>query len=60
MSRGTYATPILLGCTIFLLLRGITGTFGYAGAVGAAVIFAVRAAAIYWHLQMPAWLTHRA
>ena len=60
MSREIYATPILLGCTIFVLLRGITETFGYAGFVGAAVIFAVRAAAIYWHLQMPSWLTHRA
>lgn len=60
MSRDIYATPILLGCTIFVLLRGITETFGYAGFVGAAVIFAVRSAAIYWHLQMPAWLTHRA
>ncbi len=60
MSRDIYATPILLGCTIFVLLRGITETFGSAGFVGAAVIFAVRAAAIYWHLQMPSWLTHRA
>lgn len=60
MSRDIYATPILLGCTIFVLLRGITETFGYAGFIGAAVIFAVRSAAIHWHLQMPAWLTHRA
>lgn len=60
MSREIYATPILLGCTIFVLLRGITETFGYAGFVGATVIFAVRAAAIRWGLEMPAWLTHRA
>lgn len=60
MSREIYATPILLGCTIFVLLRGITETFGYAGFVGAAVIFAVRAAALRWGLEMPAWLTHRA
>jgi uncharacterized membrane protein YeiH len=60
MSREIYATPILLGCATFVLLRGITETFGYAGFVGAAVIFAVRAAAIYWHLEMPSWLTHRA
>lgn len=60
MSRDIYATPILLGCTVFVLLRGMTETFGYAGPIGAAVIFAVRAAAIRWHLEMPAWLTHRA
>lgn len=60
MSRDIYATPILFGCTIFVLLRGMTETFGYAGFAGVVVIFTVRAAAIHWHLQMPAWLTHRA
>jgi uncharacterized membrane protein YeiH len=59
MSREIYATPILLGCTVFVVLRGVTGAFGYAGFAGAAVIFAVRAMAIRWHLEMPAWLTQR-
>jgi uncharacterized membrane protein YeiH len=58
-SRDIYATPILFGCTIFVLLRGMTDAFGYAGFIGAASIFGVRAAAIYWHLQMPSWLTHQ-
>ncbi|HUF23804.1 MAG TPA: hypothetical protein VMN81_06730 [Vicinamibacterales bacterium] len=55
-----YATPILLGCTVFVLLRGITGTFAYAGFAGAAAAFTLRALAIRYHLQIPAWLTHRA
>ena len=60
MSREIYATAILLGCTVFVVLRGMTETFGYAGFAGAAVIFAVRAAAIRFHLEIPAWLTHSA
>jgi uncharacterized membrane protein YeiH len=60
MSRDIYATPILLGCTVFVLLRGITGTFAYAGFAGAAAAFTLRALAIRFHLQIPAWLTHRA
>ena len=59
MSREIYATPILLGCTIFVVLRGITDTFSYAGYAGAAAAFAVRALALRFHLQMPVWLTHR-
>lgn len=58
MSREIYATPILLGCTVFVVLRGMTETFGYAGYVGAATIFIVRALAIRFHLQIPGWLTH--
>jgi len=60
MSRDIYATPILLGCTVFVLLRGLTGTFAYAGFAGAASAFTLRALAIRFHLQIPAWLTHRA
>lgn len=59
MSREIYATPILLGCTVFVLLRGVTGGFVYAGVAGAAVIFALRSLAIRFHLEIPAWLTHR-
>src|SRR5688500_12665506 len=56
MSREIYATPILLGCAVFVALRGVTAD---AGLAGFAVIFGVRALAIYRHLEMPAWLTHR-
>ena len=59
MSREIYATPILLGCMAFVLLRGATPPYPYAALIGAAIIFLVRAFAIYRHLEMPAWLTHR-
>ena len=59
MSREIYATPILLGCIVFVLLRGATPPLPYAAVIGAAIIFLVRALAIYRHLEMPAWLTHR-
>ena len=60
MSRDIYATPILIGCTVFVLLRGMTGTFAYAGFAGAAIAFTIRALAVRFHLQIPVWLTHRA
>ncbi len=59
MSREIYATPILLGCVAFVLLRRQVPDFPYAGAAGFVVIFGVRALAIHRHLEMPAWLTHR-
>ena len=57
MSREIYATPILLGCIAFVLLRG--AAVPYASVIGMTIIFGVRALAIYRHLEMPAWLTHR-
>jgi uncharacterized membrane protein YeiH len=59
MSRDIYATPILFGCIVFVLLRGRGLTFVTAGLVAGSLIFSARAAAIYWHLQMPTWLTQR-
>jgi uncharacterized membrane protein YeiH len=59
MSREIYATPILLGCTIFVLLRQWPPLAGSAQTAGIAVIFGVRALAIHWRLEMPEWLTHR-
>ena len=59
MSREIYATPILLGCIAFVLLRIATPSFPYAAAIGFTIIFGVRALAIYRHLEMPAWLTQR-
>lgn len=57
MSRDIYATPILIGCTVFVMLRELAPGFGHAAAVGTAVIFTLRALAIWFHLEMPAWLT---
>ena len=59
MSREIYATPILLGCMAFVLLHAATPPFPYSAAIGTTIIFGVRALAIYRHLEMPAWLTHR-
>ena len=59
MSREIYATPILIGCIVFVLIRTSMPQFEYAGAVAFAIIFGVRALAIYKHLEMPVWLTHR-
>jgi uncharacterized membrane protein YeiH len=59
MSREIYATPILLGCIAFVLLRSATPPFPYAAAIGFTVVFGIRALAIYRHLEMPAWLTQR-
>jgi uncharacterized membrane protein YeiH len=59
MSREIYATPILIGCIIFVGLRELTPSFAYAGIVGAAMIFGARALAIWFHLEMPGWLVQR-
>jgi uncharacterized membrane protein YeiH len=57
MGRDIYATPIMLGCAAFVILRTSVPTFAYADVVSMALIFAVRALAIHQHLQMPLWLT---
>ena len=58
MSREIYATPILLGCVVFVVLQKTT-VFPYPAALGFTIIFGLRALAIHRHLEMPAWLTHR-
>ena len=59
MSREIYATPILIGCIVFVALRNSLPAFEYAGAVAFTIIVGGRALAIYRHLEMPAWLTNR-
>ena len=59
VSRDIYATPILGGCIVFVLLRAFDIAFATAGISAGTLIFAARALAIYFHLQMPAWLTQR-
>ncbi len=59
MSREIYATPILLGCIVFVALRSFTPQFPYAGLIGSAIVFGVRALAVHQHLEMPGWLTHQ-
>ena len=58
MSRDLYATPILFGVTAQLLLLSYSGlSETVATYLGGATIFLARAAAIYFHLQMPDMLT---
>jgi uncharacterized membrane protein YeiH len=57
MGRDIYATPIVIGCGTFVMLRAYSPAFPYADVFGIALIFAGRAVAIHQHLQMPLWLT---
>ncbi len=59
MSRDIYATPILLGCIVFVVLREAFPGVPYPSVAGFAIIFGLRALAIHRHLEMPEWLTHR-
>jgi len=54
MSREIYATPILLGCTLYVLLRDVFPTIWVAGWIALTFTFGLLFLAIYKHLQMPA------
>ena len=56
MSREIYATPIVVGCSVFVALRELAPGFEHAAKVGGSIIFIGRALAIFSHLEMPAWL----
>lgn len=56
-SREIYATPILIGCVLYAGLRHTSLDPAVSVGAAIAVIFAIRAAAIRWHVKMPAWLT---
>jgi uncharacterized membrane protein YeiH len=57
MSREIYATPILIGCTLYAVARRVAIEPGMLAVIAIAVIFCVRASAIHWHVEMPSWLT---
>jgi uncharacterized membrane protein YeiH len=59
MSREVYATPILIGCTLYALLRSLAIDREYLHVFAVSIIFCVRASAIYWHIEMPGWLSSR-
>ena len=59
MSRETYASPIVSGCSTFVTLSELTPDFQHAAAVGTTLIIGVRALAIWFHLEMPGWLVKR-
>jgi uncharacterized membrane protein YeiH len=54
MSREIYATPILLGCTIYVLLRNALPSIWIAGWIALIFTSGLRFFAIYKQLQMPA------
>src|SRR5262245_7088003 len=56
-SREIYATPVLLGCTLYVVLRSAAFDPRLAAGIAFGLIFAIRAAAIYWHIEMPRRLT---
>jgi len=60
MSREIYATPILLGCSLYVLLRRYAPDFAFSGVLATALMFGFRAIAIHRGLQMPTWLTRGA
>jgi uncharacterized membrane protein YeiH len=57
MSRELYATPVLIGCTALVLAKPFTTRHAALVVVVVGLIFALRASAIHWHINMPAWLT---
>jgi uncharacterized membrane protein YeiH len=59
MSREIYATPILLGCVLYTLLRSAGFDRATIEPIAVAGIFCLRAAALKWHVEMPGWLTSR-
>ncbi|CAI8866929.1 trimeric intracellular cation channel family protein [Pseudomonas serbica] len=59
MSREIYATPILLGCTLYVLLREVFPTIWVAGWIALIFTFGLRFLAIYKQLQMPAIFSTR-
>jgi uncharacterized membrane protein YeiH len=56
MSREIYATPIMLGCTLYVALRHFLPNFVFSATIAVAFMFGIRAAAIRWNLQIPGWL----
>jgi len=59
MSREIYATPILLGCMLYALLRHFASDVAFDELLAVTFIAALRAVAIHRHLEMPDWLTSR-
>jgi uncharacterized membrane protein YeiH len=59
MSREIYATPILLGCIVYVLLRDAFPTIQVAGWIALLFTSGLRFLAIYKDLQMPTILSTR-
>lgn len=60
MTRELYATPVLFGCVIYVVLLQFFPEYRFVSSIISMLcIFGVRAAAIYWKLTVPEWLTLR-
>jgi uncharacterized membrane protein YeiH len=60
MSRELYAVPVMLGCTLYVVLLYLVPDYRFICALGCFfLIFAIRAAAIHWNLSVPDWMTMR-
>ena len=57
MKKDLYATPILLGSIVYIVLIYTAPDLRFTWLVSMILIFGLRAAAIYWDLSMPGWLT---
>lgn len=60
MNRELYATPVMIGCTRYVILMILLPEHRYISAIACMLfIFLPRAAAIRWNLTVPDWLmTH--
>jgi uncharacterized membrane protein YeiH len=57
MTRELYAIPVLIGCTLYVAFLEYLPEYRLVSGIGCALfIFLLRAAAIHWHLSVPAWL----
>jgi len=58
MKRELYAIPVLIGCSVYVLvLEYMPGFQAIGSIISVAIIFAIRAAAIRKNLEVPQWLT---
>jgi uncharacterized membrane protein YeiH len=56
--RELYATPVIFGCTFYVLFNGWSGYNEIVQISAIIIIFIFRAAAIRWQLYYPGWLTY--
>ena len=57
MTRELYAIPVLLGCTLFMIVLTYFPEYRLLGSICCILlIFGLRAAAIHWNLTVPDWL----
>jgi uncharacterized membrane protein YeiH len=60
MKKELYAVPLTIGVILYLLLLDqFPDQAGPIGTICAILTFAIRAAAIHWNLQVPAWMLLR-